>query len=151
MSLPKGAIKGALTSDIIIKSPFAVFQMHPDDFRKITANPSHRDIPLGFNNTPLKGMQQSTLLSKVFFHPKNIDLIQKQIIMRVFHETDGTYLIEKQNEKDLKVIMRSMFIQYAKHSPDQIRSQIRQLNNLVVDEVVPDIVAEIHAYIGYLD
>jgi hypothetical protein len=44
-----------------------------------------------------------------------------------------------------------MFLQHARHVPDDIKGQIRELNNLVVDDVVPNIISEINGYIGYLD
>lgn len=156
MSLPKGAIYSAynpsdlsskkgyhnrpkpMTSEEIMKSPFLLFQSHRDDYYNMSQD-------------SLKGIWNESILSKVFFHPRNVDILQKQIIISVFRRTDGNYLIEKQNEEDLQVVMRSMFIQHARHVPDHIREQIEELNNIVVDDVVPNIISEINAYFGYLE
>ncbi|XWV25041.1 hypothetical protein QJ856_gp0737 [Tupanvirus deep ocean] len=137
MSLPKGAVKKSMNNHEIMKTPFIMFQAHKDDYYNMSQD-------------SLRGVQEESILSKVFFHPKNVDLIQKQIIIDVFRKTNGEYLIEKQNEADLQIVMRSVFIQHARHLPDNIKGQIRELNNLVVDEVVPGIVSEIMAHFGYL-
>jgi hypothetical protein len=137
MSLPKGALK-PMSQYEIMKTPFLLFQSHSEDYYSMSQD-------------SLRGIQEESILSKVFFHPKNVDLIQKQIIMEVFRKTNGAYLIEKQNEEDLQIIMRSMFLQHARHIPDHIKGQIRELNNLVVDDVVPNIISEIKSHIGYLD
>ncbi len=98
----------------------------------------------------LKGIQQETILSKVFFHPKNVDIIQKQIIMETFKRTNGNYLIKKQNESDVHVVMRSIFLQHAKHLQTNIKQQIIELNNLVVNDVVPGIINEIKTHDKYI-
>lgn len=138
MSLPKGAIKKSLNSHEIMKTPFLMFQSHADDYYNMSQE-------------SLRGVQEESILSRVFFHPKNVDLVQKQIIIEIFRRSNGEYLIEKQSEADLQVIMRSMFIQHARHLPDNIKGQIRELNNLVVDEVIPGIMSQIQAYEGYLE
>jgi hypothetical protein len=138
MSLPKGAINKPMSQFDIMKTPFLMFQSHRDDYYNMSQE-------------SVKGVQDETILSKVFFHPKNVDLVQKQIIMEVFRRTNGAYLIEKQNEEDLQIIMRSMFLQHARHVPDHIKDQIRELNNIVVDDIVPNVVSQINAYFGYLE
>lgn len=138
MTLPLGAIKQSLSSSEAMKVPFLIFQSHPNDYYQISQD-------------TIKGIQQESILSRLFFHPRNIDLIQKQIIMEIFYRSDGEYLIQKQDERDLVVVMRSIFLQHAKHHRDHIKEQIRELNCLVVDEVVPGILTEIKAYLGYLE
>lgn len=138
MSLPKGAIKKQMNNCEIMKTPFIMFQAHKDDYYNMSQD-------------SLRGIQIESKLSKVFFHPKNVNLIQKQIITNVFRKTNGEYLIEKQNETDLQIVMRSIFIQHARHLTNNIKGQIRELNNLVVSEVIPGIVSEIMAHCGYLE
>ena len=135
MSLPKGAVNKALSKNIL-KTPFIMFQSHKDDYE----NMSH-DL----------GDVHDSVLSKLFFNPNNIDIIQKKIITEIFRRSNAEYLIEKQNELDLQIVMRSIFIQHAKHLPYNIKEQIKELNDLVVDEVIPGIFSEIKAYFGYLE
>lgn len=141
MSLPRGAYadqRRQMSREDIMKSPFVLFQSHFDDFYTMSQE-------------SVKGIQVETILSKVFFHPKNVDLIQKEIILAVYEQSDKQFWIEKQNEADIQVIMRSIFLQHARHIPDNIPGQIRELNNFVVDDVVPNIMSEILSQIGYLE
>ena len=138
MSLPKGTIRKIVNDHEIMKTPFIMFQAHKDDYYNMSQE-------------SLRGVQVETILSKVFFHPKNVDLIQKQLIAEVFRRSNGEYLIEKQDQADLQVVMRSMYLQHARHISDDIRGQIKELNNLVVDELFPGVFSQIKAHFGYLD
>jgi hypothetical protein len=138
MSLPKGAIKKPMSQFDIMKTPFVLFQSHKDDYYNMS-------------QISLSGIQVETALSKTFFSPQNVNLIHKQIIAEVFRRTNGEYLIEKQAEEELNVVMRSMYIQHARNFPNDIPDQIRELNNLVVDDVVPNIISWCNAYYGYLE
>lgn len=138
MSLPPGTLQKAMKQFDIMKAPFLLYQSHQDDYYNMSQE-------------SVRGVQEETILSKVFFHPRNVDLVQKQIILEVFRKTNGAYLIEKQAEEDLQVIMRSMYIQHARHVPDHIKEQIQELNNLVTDDIVPNVISEINAYFGYLE
>ena len=138
MSLTKDLFKKQMNHNEIMKTPFIMFQSSKDDYYNMSKE-------------SLNGVYTESILSKIFFHPKNVDLIQKQIIMEVFRKTNGEYLIEKQNEADLQIVMRSIFIQYAQHLPNNIKKQIKELDYLVADEVVPDIISQITAHFGYLE
>lgn len=120
----------------ISKTPFLFMQADPVDYYEAA-------------RSSLNGTQEQTILSTVFFSPQNINLIQKQIIKTVLMKTDYKYLIEKQSEEDLLVVMRSIFIQSARHAPDNIRCQIKELNDLVVDDIVPGIVTAVKWNVGY--
>lgn len=135
MSLPKGTINNEIN---IAKTPFLLFQSHKDDYYNMSQN-------------SVSGIQVETILSKVFFSPQNVDLLQKQIIMEVFRRTNGEYLIQKQDEKDLQVVMRSIYLQHARHTPNDVRGQIRELNNIATDDIVPNIVSAVNGYYGYLE
>jgi hypothetical protein len=138
MSLPKGAINKPMSQFDIMKTPFLLFQSHRDDYYNMSQN-------------SLTGIQVETSISRAFFSPKNVDMLQRQIIAEVFRRTNGAYLIEKQAEEDLQVVMRSIYIQHARHVPNDIPEQIRELNNLVTDDVAPNIISEVNAYFGYLE
>ena len=138
MSLLTGAIKKQMNDFDIRKNPFVVFQGSQVDYYRMSQD-------------SLDGSQDESILSRVFYHAKNVDLIQKQIIAEIFRQTNGKYLIEKQSDADLQIVMSSIFLQHAKHLPHNIRQQIRELNNLVVNEVLPGIISEIEGYFGYLE
>ena len=121
----------------IMKTPFLFIQAHKEDYYNMAQE-------------AMRGVQEETILSKVFFSIPNVALIQRQIVNTVLIKTKYKYLIEEQDPADLEVVLRSMFLQHARHYPDHIPDQIKELNDLVVDEVVPGIITEIKAYVGYL-
>jgi len=139
MSLPKNTINKKVIDQVDIrKTPFLMFQSHKDDYYNMSQE-------------SVRGIQEETILSKVFFSPENVDLIQRRLIREVFKRTNGAYLIEKQFEPDLQIVMRSHFLQNARHVPDHIPEQILELDNLTLDDLIPNVISEINAYIGYLD
>ena len=127
-----------LTKFDIMKTPFLFFQDHKDDYYTM-------------GQEALRGVQEESILSRIFFDPLNVKIIHKLIRKKVFEASNGKYLIEDQDEADLMVVMRSMFLQMAKHFPFDIKDQIAELNDIVSDEVVPGIISEIRAYEGYLE
>jgi len=128
----------SMSQNEIMKTPFLLFQSHKDDYYNASQQ-------------MLSGIQEENILSKVFFSPKNVKLIQKQMIRAVYKESNGEFLVEPQDEADLMVVMRSMFIQHARNYPDHIPEQIQELNNLVVDDIIPGIISWCKAYFGYLE
>lgn len=138
MSLPKGYITTSIQKDLT-KTPFVIFHAHPDDYHKLSTLIEREN-----NKT-------DTNMFKLFFSKKNIDLIQMKIIAETFRQSKGAYLIEKQDEQDLRVVMRSIYFQHAKHLPINLDSQIKELNNKVVTSIVPDIISQIEGYFGYIE
>ena len=54
-------------------------------------------------------------LAKYFFSDANIDLINKQIVLRVFKITNKKHKIPFQSKDDLLVIMRYIWIEYSRN------------------------------------
>ena len=82
-----------------------------------------------YDNT-LRGIQGKNTLSDVFFDRKNIDNIHNQIINEVSKKT--SFRIGKQSETELQLIMRSIFLQFAKNQPCFIKEQVQELNKKVL-------------------
>lgn len=137
MSIPKGLITRQLDSQDVIKTPFILFQSHKDDFENISRK-------------SLANTDKQPILARVYFSPENVEIIQRQIIAQVLKKTNGQYLIERQNEADVRAIMNHVFSQYAKNMPNNIRQQVQELNNITVAQIIPGIISEITAYVGYL-
>jgi len=100
-------------------------------------------------NDALNGNWQQSPLSKAFFSRQNIIILQNAIRALVYKSTNGIYNIAPQNETELKIIMRSIFLQNASHQPTHIKEQITELNDLVLEYAVPKIISEATAYIKY--
>ena len=89
-------------------------------------------------------------LETTFFSDENIDLINKKLIMDVFKKTKGEFKISTQKKEDLIIVMRYTFIEYAKHLPYDIANQIRELNCIVVGQILPNIITQITQRKEYL-
>lgn len=104
------------------------------------------------NNTARKqaftGIFNSTSLNQAFMSQKNMDLLQDQIRNRVYQSTG--HLIAKQSDTELQIVMRSIYLQYGKNLPYNIKQQITQLNKLVLQETVPHIISGVEQYLSYL-
>lgn len=109
----------------------------------------HYDFP--YKNV-LKGIQELSLFSKLFFSEQNINTIQKELRYRVYTGSNNKYIIDKQNENDILLIMRSIYLQYSKIPEDikQYKNEINKLNKLVLNEIIPKILTEINMYKHYL-
>jgi hypothetical protein len=59
------------------------------------------------------------------------------------------YRIPNQNIDNLKIIMRSIFLQFAEHQPDDITGQVETLNKIVLDYCVPQVYNEAVGYEKY--
>ena len=85
-----------------------------------------------------------------FFSDQNIELINKQLILSVFKKTNGEFKISPQKNEDLIIVMRYTFIEYARHLPYDIINQIRELNSIVVGQILPNVITQITQRKEYL-
>jgi hypothetical protein len=92
------------------------------------------------NNTPL---------NTVFFSPNNVENLQRKIHDAVLEMSKGEYDLSPQSEADLMLIMRSYYLQYGEHNPDEVAKELEQLNQRVVAFASNRIMVEIVAYKRY--
>jgi len=121
----------------IEKTPFLFFQAHNDDF-----NQQANKVP--FTNTI------SSQLSKMYFSEKNIHVIQKMLIKYIFENSNGKYLIQKQNQDSLLGHMQKNFVMKSLNKPDNLEYQVKRLNWLTVDEIGPIVLSNVLQHQGYL-
>lgn len=89
-------------------------------------------------------------LSQVFYSPENIELINRQLVLTVFKKTNGIIKINFQSKEDLQVVMRWVYVNYARNLPFKIKEQITDLNNKVIKEILPKVLSEANQYLDYL-
>jgi len=89
-------------------------------------------------------------LENYFFSKENIELINKQLILEVFKKTNGEFKISPQKNEDMIIVMRYTFIEYARHLPYDITKQIRELNCIVVGQILPNVITQITQRKEYL-
>jgi hypothetical protein len=97
----------------------------------------------------LNGTWEHNTLSNLFFSDKNIQIIQNGLRAGVYKMSNEQFVIPPQNIDNLKIIMRSTYLQYAEHYPDRITEQIERLNNIVLDYCIPSVYNECIAYLKY--
>ena len=93
---------------------------------------------------------EDNMLSKVYFSAENIQILQNGLRAGVYEMSNHEIVIPPQNIDQLKIIMRSIYLQYAEHYPDNIRGQIERLNRLVLDYAVPTVYGEARGYLKYI-
>jgi hypothetical protein len=99
----------------------------------------------------LRGNWAENTLSKAFFGPANTKIIQNAIRKTVYDKSgEKKWIIDEQSADELQIIMRSIFLQYAKNWDTQIPEQIRDLNALVIEWTVPRIMSEIEFHQYYI-
>lgn len=89
-------------------------------------------------------------LETTFFSDENIELINKQLILRVWEKSNKTIKIGHQTTEDLIIVMRYVFIEYARHLPYDVQGQIRELNCKVVSELLATVFSNANQKIDYL-
>lgn len=125
--------------DIMGTNTTAVFSL--SDRIPVSQMSSYRDAMTGnWNNTPL---------SDAFFSRENIQALQNGIRAGVYNRSNQQYLIGNQNSDELKIIMRSIFLQNAKNTPGNIPAQIDTLNKLVLEYAVHQVYGEAEGYMKY--
>ena len=97
----------------------------------------------------LNGEYETTLLSNLFFCAENIQIIQNGIRAGVHKMSNGRYMVPNQNIDNLKIIMRSIFMQYSENLQTNITKQIEKLNALVLDYCVPNVYSGAVSYEKY--
>lgn len=97
----------------------------------------------------MTGNWSDTLLSTTYFSSKNIKIIQNGIRIGVFQRSNGQYLIGEQNEDELKIIMRGVFLQNSLNIQNNIKEQVENLNKIVLDYAIPQIYGEAQGYMKY--
>ena len=97
----------------------------------------------------MTGNWYDTALSVAFFSAQNIKILQNGIRFGVFRQSNGQYIISEQNNDELKVVMRSVFLQNSQNLPTSIPAQIARLNQLVLDYSVSQVHGEAMGYMKY--
>ena len=98
----------------------------------------------------IEGTWENNVISQVYFSAENTQIIQNGIKADVYKLSGNKYVLPNQNIDALKVIMRSIYLQYARHYPTNITKQVEDLNKLVLDYAVPYCFNEAKAYVKYL-
>lgn len=127
-----------MTIQDIYRTPFLFLQSHQNNYGDMA-------------DVALKGIQSNSDLSKLYFSDDNMKRLQRNIKREVFKRTNGQFRLDiDQDENDLFIVMRAVYMEHGRFLPNQIIRQIKRLNEKVIDEVVPGILVNVKQYHGYL-
>jgi Family of unknown function (DUF5761) len=103
----------------------------------------------GYSN-PLDGILENNILAQVYFSSGNEQILQNGIRAGVYKMSSEKFVVSQQNSDQLKIIMRSIYLQFAVHEKDNITSQVEALNKRVFAYCIPYVYAEAESYVKYL-
>ena len=127
--------------DIKTPSTSDLFKMYD----KIPANQC-----VTFRN-PTEGLWNDTTLSLAFFSQQNIQMLQNGIRAGVYNKSNGQYTIGPQDCDSLKIIMRSVYLQYAANQINNVSDQVAELNQIVLNYCVQQVYGEAQGYMKYIN
>lgn len=107
---------------------------------------SQPDITYDQADIAMDSIQEANPLSAAFFSRKNILGLQAQLQAGVYKESGSQYIIGRQSDTELLVIMRGLYLQFSRYNPTSqatIMAEVQRLNQLVVDFCVPKIISAI--------
>ena len=99
---------------------------------------------------PLEGQWDDTTLSNAYFSKENIQIIQNGIRAGVYKQSNNQYVVAPQDCDSLKIVMRSIYLQYSANLPGNISSQIEALNQMVLNFCIQQVYGEAKGYMKYL-
>lgn len=93
---------------------------------------------------------KETPLNAVFFSQQNIENLQKAIHDQVYTMSGNKYRIDRQNDDDLKIIMRSYYLMFGQNNPLRVVQELEGLNARVVGYASAKIYSEVDFHMFYL-
>lgn len=99
---------------------------------------------------PLEGQWDDSVLSNAYFSKENIQIIQNGIRAGVYKQSNNQYVVAPQDCDSLKIVMRSIYLQYSANLPGNISSQIEALNQMVLNFCIQQVYGEAKGYMKYL-
>jgi len=98
----------------------------------------------------ITSVEEETLLSNVFFSQGNVQILQNGIRAGVYNTSNNKIVVPPQDIDVLKTIMRSIYLQYAKHTKDMnITKEIEKLNHYVLEYCVKNVYSAAEGYLKY--
>jgi hypothetical protein len=110
------------------------------------------EVDKNFIDDMLRGNWEKNTLSRTFFSPENIRMIQNAIRKDVYEKSgDKKYIIDDQSVDELKIIMRGIYYQYARNLETNLTEQVEDLNKKVINWSVPHVLSAVDHYHYYIN
>ena len=104
---------------------------------------------IDFTEEALKGIHMNNPLASIFFSKENINALQEAIRYQVYNKSCEKYIISRQSDTELKLIMRGFYLQEAMHRGYDVMGEVRSLNTLILNFAVPKVLKEVQMYSKY--
>jgi hypothetical protein len=137
---------------VFIKEPEKLYRTYPSDVPLQNYNMNMYEnnetnnwkTEGSLSKTILSGISHPTPLSELFFSRPNIKRLQNKIKIEIFNRTNGQFVLNvDQNETDLLVVMRAVYIADAIEAPYKITHQVKELNKKTIQRIIPDMISMI--------
>lgn len=89
-------------------------------------------------------------LEQLFYSPENVGIVKRMVVLQVFEKSDKQFHVDPPTDGSILHYMKYVFNIHAQNQRFNITQQIRQLNQMVCDLVVPKVIVQSQQYIGYL-
>lgn len=106
--------------------------------------------PTTIRKQALTGVHECNLLNEIFFSPENLEYIQTAIRYQVYLASNKQHVIGRQSDTEIQIIMRSIYLQYGKFLPTSVKQQVKELNDLVIQECVSKVLSQVQQHLWYL-
>ena len=103
-----------------------------------------------FRQEALGGRTEASAVAELFLSAQNLEAVQQGIRYKVWKATRGASVIDRQDDRELRIVMRSIYFQHSRNLPERVVEQVRDLNALVLDWAVPQIMSNLRQYQQYL-
>jgi hypothetical protein len=90
------------------------------------------------------------IMRNAFFSKDNIEYIQKMIIIKVYEDSDKQYRLRPQKYHNIIQIMNGIYDTYCRHLPYNLKEQINELDNKVIEYCSKLLLEETKVYYNYL-
>jgi hypothetical protein len=99
----------------------------------------------------LIGRQHSkTPLNTVFFSQANLAHVHSEIQKQVWLMSDRKYMIDKQGDDEVRIVMRSYYLMFARNDPYQVAQELDELNKRTIGYCAAKVFSEVDFHQFYL-
>jgi len=97
----------------------------------------------------IKYTHEKTPVACLFFSKKNVDALQIGMRNMVLDRSKGRFNIGRQSDRELLIVMRSIYLTYGLNLSYEVVEQVRALNKRVLDYCVKEVLVEAEKYVQY--
>ncbi len=138
----------------------AAFQLFSEGGAQSSGGPSSgsRSDGSSFANDSMQHIWlrgEASSATDLFMSRVNVDAVQEGIRYRVYVESNGRHVIDRQSDVELSLVMRSILLQRGRNDDGEgmrgAVEQVRELNAEVLAWCVPRVLSELDQYLHYRD